>query len=69
MTNNNKNRTPTNSYEEAIKGVFQLAKSPTGKIILIVVGSYGVLYLSKYVLNTTAGSVRAVKNLITAIKE
>lgn len=69
MTGNNSPQKPSPLYGEAVDGLVKLAKTPTGKVILVIVGTYGVLYLSKYILNTTAGSIRAVKNLISAIKE
>ena len=69
MTRTNTPNNSSSKYKELADGVFKLATTKTGKIILVIVGTYSVIYISKYVLNTTAGSIRAVKNLISAIKE
>ena len=69
MIKSNTTKNQQNSNQAVTEGLLKLAKHPQAKIVLCLIALYGVVYLSKYIFNTTAGSIRAVKNLISAIKE
>ncbi len=52
--------------QDAIKAIMQ---SKITKTIVIGAVAFGILYLSKYLINETAATIKAVKNLREAIKQ